>query len=192
MHLNDGECTWLGVGSATIKVRAKHRLCFLFHPHYHHLEPIMVIFEWKYLFLLLVRLRSKHQLFLALGLLMHVSKYLWWQGQIVLSATKLVLVKRNKRPSKAQWPVLGTRLLPLDLQERPVANGQWPSLRLSNRNHFPLSFLYALTAKKNVWTGCLKLPFLFLLWPPLEKVGKAKLKGDQHFSYFVSLKLCLL
>ena len=62
------------VGSATIKVRAKHRLCFLFHPHYHHLEQIMVIFKCKYVFLLLLRFRSKNQLFLALGLLMHVSK----------------------------------------------------------------------------------------------------------------------
>ena len=60
--------------SSPIKVRAKHRLCFLFHPHYHHLEQIMVIFKWKYVFLLLLRFRSKHQLFLALGLLMHVSK----------------------------------------------------------------------------------------------------------------------
>ena len=34
----------------------------------------MVIFKCKYVFLLLVRFRSKNQLFLALGLLMHVSK----------------------------------------------------------------------------------------------------------------------
>ena len=56
----------------------------------------------------------------------------------------------TKGRQRHSGPFLEHVCSPLDLQERPVANGQWPSLRLSKRNHLPPSFLYALTAKKNV------------------------------------------